>query len=128
MPVSRDTSVALGAGVTAAKDPERHHGRPHTGVGGEAAVINDGVDARPRRERGQTRKQVQRFGSDTHARDLVVHVEPALDVDGTFLAYRARNTSNVGAHTVSFIPLAQGVGISTSVSHVPAASLRGAPC
>jgi carbon-monoxide dehydrogenase large subunit len=60
--------------------------------------------------------------SDTHARDLVVHAELALDADGTFLAYRARNTSNVGAHTVSFIPLAKGIGVSTSVYHVPAAS------
>ena len=63
--------------------------------------------------------------SDCHARDLVVHAELALDADGTFLAYRAVNTSNVGAHTVSFIPLAKGIGISTSVYHVPAASLRG---
>jgi len=63
--------------------------------------------------------------SDCHARDLVVHAELALDADGTFLAYRAFNTSNVGAHTLSFIPLAKGIGISTSVYHVPAASLRG---
>src|SRR5439155_1411739 len=63
--------------------------------------------------------------SDCHARDLVVHAELALDANGTFLAYRARNTSNVGAYTVSFIPLAKGIGISTSVYHVPAASLRG---
>src|SRR5262245_59428564 len=63
--------------------------------------------------------------SDCHARDLVVHAELALDADGTFLAYRAFNTSNVGAHTLSFVPLAKGIGISTSVYHVPAASLRG---
>jgi carbon-monoxide dehydrogenase large subunit len=63
--------------------------------------------------------------SDCHARDLVVHAELALDADGRFLAYRAFNTSNVGAHTLSFIPLAKGIGISTSVYHVPAASLRG---
>jgi carbon-monoxide dehydrogenase large subunit len=63
--------------------------------------------------------------SDCHARDLVVHAELALDADGTLLAYRAFNTSNVGAHTLSFIPLAKGIGISTSVYHVPAASLRG---
>src|SRR5437867_1699922 len=63
--------------------------------------------------------------SDCHARDLVVHAALALDADGTFLAYRARNTSNVGAHTLSFIPLAKGIGISTSVYHVPVASLRG---
>src|SRR5215467_9021239 len=47
--------------------------------------------------------------SDCHARDLVVHAELALDADGTFLAYRASNTSNVGANTLSFTPLAKGI-------------------
>src|SRR5256712_11893095 len=63
--------------------------------------------------------------TDVHAGDLLVQAELALDANGTFLAYRALNTSNVGAHTVSFTPLAKGIGIATSVYHVPAASLRG---
>src|SRR5262249_35902916 len=63
--------------------------------------------------------------SDCHARDLVVHAELALDADGTFLAYRAFNTSTVGAYPVSFTPPAKGIGISPSVYPVPAASLRG---
>jgi carbon-monoxide dehydrogenase large subunit len=63
--------------------------------------------------------------TDYQSRDLVSHAELALDTDGTFLAFRATNTSNVGAHTLSFIPLAKGIGVSTSVYHLPAASLHG---
>jgi aerobic carbon-monoxide dehydrogenase large subunit len=61
--------------------------------------------------------------TDYQSRDLVSQAELALDAKGTFLAFRAVNTSNVGAHTVSFIPLAKGVAVSTSVYHVPAAFL-----
>ena len=65
------------------------------------------------------------FLTDHHARELVSQAELALDADGRFLAFRATNTSNVGACTASFVPLAKGIGVSTSVYHVPAASLRG---
>jgi len=65
------------------------------------------------------------FLTDYQARDLVSHLELALDADGTFLATRGLNVSNVGAHAVSFIPLAKGVAVSTSVYHVPAAFMRG---
>jgi aerobic carbon-monoxide dehydrogenase large subunit len=62
--------------------------------------------------------------TDYQSRDLVSHAELALDADGAFLAFRAVNTSNVGAHAVSFIPLAKGVAVSTSVYHVAAAALQ----
>jgi CO/xanthine dehydrogenase Mo-binding subunit len=52
--------------------------------------------------------------TDYQSRDLVSQVELALAADGDFLAFRGVNTSNVGAHAVSFIPLAKGVGVSTS--------------
>src|SRR5438874_1843556 len=65
------------------------------------------------------------FLTDYHARDLVSHAELALDGDGRFLALRGVNTSNVGAHAVSFIPLAKGIAVLPSVYHIPAASLRG---
>ncbi len=65
------------------------------------------------------------FLTDEHARDLVSQAELALDADGNILAFRGVNTSNVGAHAVSFIPLAKGIGVSTSVYRVPAASIRG---
>ena len=63
--------------------------------------------------------------TDYQARDLVCHAELALDAEGRFLALRAVNTSNVGAHAVSFIPLAKGVAVLPSVYDIPAAFIRG---
>src|SRR5712692_10003644 len=62
--------------------------------------------------------------TDYHSRDLLSHVELALDADGTFLALRGVNTSNLGAHAVSFTPLAKGVGVSSSVYRIPASFMR----
>jgi carbon-monoxide dehydrogenase large subunit len=64
------------------------------------------------------------FLSDDHARDLAVQAELALDAKGNFLAFRSANTSNVGAHATSYIPLTKGVGVSTSVYHLPCSSFR----
>jgi aerobic carbon-monoxide dehydrogenase large subunit len=63
--------------------------------------------------------------TDYQARDLVSHAELALDADGRFLALRAVHTSNVGAHAVSFIPLAKGVAVLPSVYDIPVACIRG---
>ena len=64
------------------------------------------------------------FLADYQGRDLASHAELALDADGTFVAFRAVNTSNVGAHAVSFHPLNKGTAIATTVYHVPAVSMR----
>src|SRR5438105_875073 len=72
-----------------------------------------------------TAERSEAFLSDEHARDLVATAELALDKDGNFLAFRGDNISNVGAHAVSLIPLAKGMGVSTSVYHFPAAAIRG---
>src|SRR2546430_10719868 len=48
------------------------------------------------------------FPTHHHARDLVSQGELALDAAGNFLAPPGVHTSHVGAHGVSFIPLAQG--------------------
>jgi carbon-monoxide dehydrogenase large subunit len=63
--------------------------------------------------------------TDYQSRDLVSHAELALDADGRFLALRGVNTSNVGAHAVSFIPLAKGVAVLPSVYAIPVASVHG---
>jgi aerobic carbon-monoxide dehydrogenase large subunit len=63
--------------------------------------------------------------TDYQARDLVSRLELALAADGTFLALRGVNTSDLGAHAVSLTPLAKGVGVSSSVYRIPA-SLMGA--
>ena len=65
------------------------------------------------------------FLTDYQARDLVSRMELALDREGRFLALRGVNTSNVGAHTVTFVPLNKGRELATTVYHVPAAAVRG---
>jgi carbon-monoxide dehydrogenase large subunit len=65
------------------------------------------------------------FLADYQGRDLASHAELALDAAGTFLAFRGVNTSNVGAHVVSFHPLNKGLAIATTVYHVPAVAMRG---
>jgi carbon-monoxide dehydrogenase large subunit len=65
------------------------------------------------------------FLADYGGRDLAVRAELALDRDGTFLAFRSANTSNVGAHAVSFNPLNKGIAIATTVYRVPAVSIHG---
>jgi carbon-monoxide dehydrogenase large subunit len=64
------------------------------------------------------------FLSDDHSRDLAVRAELALDRDGNFLAFRTDNTSNLGAHAISAVPLSKGVGVSTSVYRLSAVSAR----
>jgi len=53
-----------------------------------------------------------------------VRAELALDAQGHFLALRAVNTSNVGAHAVSFHPLNKGMAHGHR-HRVPAVSIRG---
>jgi carbon-monoxide dehydrogenase large subunit len=64
------------------------------------------------------------FLSDYQGRDLTVEAELALDADGHFLALRGSNLSNIGAHSVSYVPLIKGVGLMTSVYQVPVAHIR----
>jgi carbon-monoxide dehydrogenase large subunit len=64
------------------------------------------------------------FISDYQGRDLVVKFELALDERGRFLALRATNISNAGAHCVSLSPLSKGAGLITGSYDIPVASLR----
>ena len=65
------------------------------------------------------------FLTDFHGRDLMSEAELALDKDGNFLALRATNTSNLGASAISFVPLAKGIAVSSSVYHIPVSYMRG---
>jgi aerobic carbon-monoxide dehydrogenase large subunit len=65
------------------------------------------------------------FTSDFHGRDLSSQAELALDKDGHFLALRAVNTSNLGASAISFVPLAKGIAVSSSVYDIPCSYMRG---
>jgi carbon-monoxide dehydrogenase large subunit len=64
------------------------------------------------------------FISDYQGRDLVTKVELGLDERGRFLALRATNISNAGAHCVSLSPLSKGSGLITGSYDIPVASLR----
>jgi carbon-monoxide dehydrogenase large subunit len=72
-----------------------------------------------------TGQRHEAFMADYQGRDLASHAELALDAGGAFLAFRTTNTSNVGAHVVSFHPLNKGLAIATTVYQIPAVSLRG---
>jgi carbon-monoxide dehydrogenase large subunit len=65
------------------------------------------------------------FLADYQGRDLAAHAELALAADGSFLAFRGANTSNLGAHAVSFHPLNKGLALTATVYLVPAVSMRG---
>ncbi len=72
-----------------------------------------------------TATRQEAFLTDYQARDLVSAMELALDAEGNFLALRGTNTSNVGAHAVTFVPLNKGRELSTSVYRLPVAGVRG---
>jgi carbon-monoxide dehydrogenase large subunit len=65
------------------------------------------------------------FLTDFHGRDLMSEAKLAIDKDGNFLALRATNTSNLGASAISFVPLAKGIAVSSSVYHIPVSYMRG---
>jgi carbon-monoxide dehydrogenase large subunit len=62
--------------------------------------------------------------SEYQGRDLLTKVELALRADGKFLALRADNLMNVGAHCVSLSPLAKGIGVVTGAYDIPVVSAR----
>ena len=63
------------------------------------------------------------FLSDLQARDFATEAELALTKEGRFLGLRVRHLYNVGAHTVSFVPLANGARIITGCYKFDAAHL-----
>jgi carbon-monoxide dehydrogenase large subunit len=65
------------------------------------------------------------FSTDFHGRDLTSEAELALDEHGRFLAIRAINTSNLGASAISFVPLAKGIAVSSSVYDIPCSHMQG---
>ena len=64
------------------------------------------------------------FLSDYGGRDSVLRAALALDADARIVAYDVEMFGNVGAHTVTFVPLANARSILTTNYHVPAARLR----
>ncbi|MBT5457765.1 MAG: xanthine dehydrogenase family protein molybdopterin-binding subunit [Rhodospirillaceae bacterium] len=64
------------------------------------------------------------FLSDMQARDLATHAMLALDEDGKFLAIDVDHLSNIGGHTMSFVPLSNGVLLVSSIYDIPCAHVR----
>jgi aerobic carbon-monoxide dehydrogenase large subunit len=65
------------------------------------------------------------FATDFQGRDPTSEAELALDVHGRFLAIRAVNTGNLGASAISFVPLAKGIAVSSSIYDIPCSYMRG---
>jgi len=82
------------------------------------------VTGRPVKWRGD---RSEAFVTDYQARDLYTDAALALDADGNFLALRADLVGNLGAHTVSFVPLSNGPRLLPSVYRMKAcyARIRG---
>src|SRR5881296_298025 len=72
-----------------------------------------------------TAERREAFMADYGGRDLAARAELALDREGNFLAFRGANTSNVGAHAVSFHPLNKGMALTATVYRVPVVSMHG---
>src|SRR6185369_5250020 len=72
-----------------------------------------------------TAERREAFMADYGGRDLTARAELALDAEGNFLAFRGANTSNVGAHAVSFHPLNKGMALTATVYRMPAVSMHG---
>ena len=64
------------------------------------------------------------FVADFQGRDATIAATLGCDRDGRILAYEVHVRGNLGAHTVSFVPLANFRNILTTVYRVPAVALR----
>src|SRR6267142_1947930 len=72
-----------------------------------------------------TAERREGFMADYGGRDLTARAELALDREGNFLGFRGANTSNVGAHAVSFHPLNKGMALTATVYRMPVVSMHG---
>lgn len=68
--------------------------------------------------------RTEAFLGDYQGRDVLIDAAMALDASGKILAIEARYRGNVGAHTVSFVPLANGFRLISTVYDVPLATAR----
>lgn len=71
-----------------------------------------------------TGERSESFLSDYQGRDQVVDATAAFASDGRILALCNVWTGNVGAHTVSYVPMSNGTRVMTSVYDVPVAAVQ----
>jgi carbon-monoxide dehydrogenase large subunit len=68
--------------------------------------------------------RAEAFLSDFQGRDVVITARMAFDRRGRILGYALDLVGNVGAHTVSYVPLNNGYRVASSVYAVPAMHVR----
>lgn len=71
-----------------------------------------------------TSTRSESFLTDYQGRDIVYRARMGLDEDGRILGYACEMFGNVGAYTVSFVPMANSYRVMTNAYAVPAASVR----
>ncbi len=71
-----------------------------------------------------TGERTEAFLTDYTARDVVTAARLAFDRRGRMLALALELTGNIGAHTVSYVPLSNGYRVAPTVYDVPAAWVR----
>jgi len=64
------------------------------------------------------------FLSDYQGRDAIIRASIGFDRDGRILAIDNEWFGNVGAHTVSYVPMSNGTRVMTTVYHVPVAAVH----
>lgn len=100
---------------------------PRTNLGAEQPLLAVAARRTGRPVRW-TSTRSEAFLTDFQGRDLRYDAKLGLDADGRILAYDVRMTGNVGAYTVSFVPMSNSYRIMTTVYDMPAVavSIRGA--
>jgi carbon-monoxide dehydrogenase large subunit len=68
--------------------------------------------------------RTEAFASDYQGRDQMITLELALDADDKFLALRGAVLTNVGAHSVMYVPLVKCSELLSSVYRIPVAHIR----
>jgi aerobic carbon-monoxide dehydrogenase large subunit len=71
-----------------------------------------------------TAERNEAFLTDYTARDVVTSARLAFDRRGRMLALALELTANIGAHTVSYVPLSNGYRVAPTVYDVPLACVR----
>ena len=68
--------------------------------------------------------RTEAFASDYQGRDQMITLELALDANDKFLALRGAVLTNVGAHSVMYVPLVKCSELLSSVYRIPVAHIR----
>jgi carbon-monoxide dehydrogenase large subunit len=71
-----------------------------------------------------TSDRSEAFLADYQGRDLLTRAAIAFDADGAIRGMRTEVTGNIGAYTVSFVPVANNSRVTTTAYQVPAAHVR----